>query len=259
MADFISILELEQAIIHIYYYLKNNDITYIQDEKVQAAIRLAKEIDCSIKTYREYDSQVDYIPKEHNVTRMAVMLLNTFGELYCEGGSLTIYEDDLWKGKANHTNTYELKLKEPETHLNIFKGNPSAESKPYDFDTEFKSQLTHYQDGNLTNTTRNAWDSFASCYKTPTRTLDFKSALWKKNHEHYVNYIIQIDRQGTLSVFRPKQRDNPKQIKFESQLENRHYLQKYLNVLACIDYLNQSKYDLSWDNFIINKGVYATC
>ena len=61
--------------------------------------------------------KLDYIPEEHNVTRMAVMLLNTFGELYCEGGSLTIYEDDLIKVIMNiepATNGHLLVLpKEP--------------------------------------------------------------------------------------------------------------------------------------------------
>ena len=249
MKDFISQTELAFAIENIYKYLQTRDSKCLQ--VAQNEIKKAKEIDFSIKTYQEYRLNEAFIPSSHGVNRMAVMLLNSLGENYLEQGILTIHQDDPKLGFAEHTNTYRLVLKDIDTHINFYTGNPTAEDKPYDFDTNFISQITRYQNGNTADTTKHAWDSFNPGYKNPIRTLDFKSALWKKDHEHFVNYIFQIMDDGSMVVFAPGKRDQLKQIEFKPKPENLHYLDQYLQLLSSIKAFDSKIYNLNWDNFIL--------
>ncbi len=252
MTDFITQSELDKAVYGVFNYLLTRDSSHLI--AAQSEIKKAKEIDFAIKTYAEYDLKEAFVPSSHGVNRMAIMLLNSYGECYLNNGQLSISADDPESGYADHTNTYTLRLKDAHTHLQIYKGNPSGAAKPYDFDTSFVSQITTYQDGRQDNTTDRAWDSFNKGYHTPSRTLDFKSALWKKDHEHFVNYILQILDTGKLIVYQPGKKDQPKQIRFLPDEAHKGYLMQYLNLLRYIRHFDTRLYDLSWDNFILKEN-----
>lgn len=250
MADFITQAELNTAIYGVFNYLLDKNIDHLR--AAQTEIKKAKEIDFAIKTYAEFELKEAVVPSSHGVDRMAVILLNSYGEGYFDRGTLRIIADDPKSGYADHTNTYTLVLKDAETHYQIHKGNPTGKDKPYDFDTSFLSQITEYKNGKQEDTTDRAWDSFHPGYHAPSRKLDFKSALWKKNHEHFVDYIIQILDTGEVILFQPGKKTQPKQIVFNPvDTEHVECLKQYLNLLKFIRYFDIKNYDLSWDKFIL--------
>lgn len=258
-ANFITIEELETAVNAIFKYLETADTKDLI--KAQDTIKLTKEIDYSIRTYNEYDRiteaankgtllETEIIESDHNVIRMAIMLLNSFGEQYLNNSEITIEDDDRFVGGTSHTNTYILHLKDPETHDKIFKGNPTKDDKPYDFYSQFVQQYTFYNNGAIVNTTATSWDSFNKCYQSPTRKFDFKSDLWKKNHMHSVDYIIQILYTGEVVVKLAKDLKVLKKFTLKTKPEMNFYLEKYLNLLKRIYRFKHR--NLPWDKFIIN-------
>ena len=96
-ANFITIEELETAINAIFKYLETTDTKDLI--KAQDTIKLTKEIDYSIRTHNEYDRiteaakrgtllETEIIESDHNVIRMAIMLLNSFGEQYLNNSEI---------------------------------------------------------------------------------------------------------------------------------------------------------------------------
>lgn len=163
----------------------------------------AKFLESGIKSYGEYREGVR-IESDHTPYRLAVFLLNYYGETATAGRTVTIYDDDPYPGKAAHRNSYRLNLKDEYSHISLLPSNPEAKDEPYDFYGTFSRQITTYADGNEVDTTKTAWDSFAKRYQPPWRTFDFKSALWKGNgHLHGVNYTVTIDEGGNYVVRDP--------------------------------------------------------
>ena len=214
----------------------------------QAEIIHCMNIDYSIKTHAEYDANVDFIKGSHGPNRMLIMLLNYYGEQYCNENALLIYCDDPRNGKTVHHNKYILSLKDPHTHNQILPGNPKKEDNPYDFNLDFVSQITVYPEGNSENTTPHAYDSFAGCYQKPFRKLDFKSAFWKKDHEHFVNYILTIDFNGKLKLL---DANTLQEKRFEfTETNTQYFLQEYLKLLEVIKSDKFKYYD--WETFILH-------
>lgn len=258
-ANFITIEELETAIDAVFNYLETADTKSLI--KAQNSIKLTKDIDYSIRTHNEYDRiteaakkgtllETEIIESDHNVIRMAIILLNSFGEHYLNNSEITIENDDRFVGGTSHTNTYILHLKDPETHDKIFKGNPTKKDEPYDFYSQFVQQYTFYKNGSIVNTTATSWDSFNKCYQSPTRKFDFKSELWKKNHTHAVDYIIQILSTGEVVIKLARDLTVLKKFTLKTKPEMNFYLEKYLNLLKRI--YKFKRYNLPWDNFIID-------
>ena len=243
----LKIYELETAFAAMLKYYKSGNR---QDLAVaQAEIIHSMEIDYAVKTQPENDSKEEnaFIEESHGPNRMLVMLANYYGEQYCNGNTIIIYDDDPKPGKANHHNKYIFKLKDPETHKAIYPGNPTKKDKPYDFDLEFIQQVTVYADGNQVDTTDRAYDSFANCYQETVRTLDFKSAFWKDDHKHAVNYIFTIGFNGELKLLDAKTNEE-KQFTF-GDLGTKYFLEKYLETLQLIK--SEKFKHFSWREFIL--------
>jgi len=240
----ITITELEKLIAVLQEYALTNDKELLK--KHQDLILLAKDVDYSSKTQAENDNS-DFKDNSHGLGRMIMFLLNYYGESYLSDGILTIYGDDPRAFSSSHTNTYRLDLKDPETHNKFGDYSPTAEDKPYDFDSQFIKQITSYPDGNETDTTATAWDSFQKAYTTPVRTFDFKSAFWKSGHEHSVNYILQIDSKLNLHVFNRVTKEE-KIIEFVPVAEHEEFLNKYSKM---IDIMWQFG-EYAWSNFILD-------
>ena len=151
--------------------------------------------------------------------------------------------------KANHHNYYLIELKDKDSHDKIYPGNPTKDDKPYDFNLKFIRQVTVYRDtGKQEDTTTHAYDSFAGCYQSPVRIADFKSALWKKNHEHDVNYIFKIDFDGQLHVLDAR---DLTEKRFTLVTDGADYLlNRYLELLTLIKEDKLTYF--TWDNFILN-------
>ena len=254
MADYIEYSTIEQIIYGIADYLKTSDKKYLLN--IQEEIKLAKEIDESIMTKIEYASNCQFIAASHTPSRMAVFLLNYFGEHYLNQGEITIKSDDPSdRCTYTHDNTYRLVFKDIDTHEKLYKGNPTAEDDPYDFNSEFISQLTHYPN-NTTDTTATAWESFVHSpnfrprYFTPKRTFDFKSALWKSGGEHKVNYILKLDFDRELRLFNRVSKAE-KCFEFIAAPEVSTFYDKYFQVLDMIRLFNQ--YQITWTDCIINN------
>ena len=167
--------DIEFVLESIDSYLRTGNTKFL--EKAQIEIKNVKEIDYLIKTKSEYDRGV-FIEASHGPARILMFYINYLGEILLDESTITIYEDDPNGINTKHNNTYILKLKDKETHFNLFNTNPTAESKPYDFDTEFKQQYTVYSD-KITDTTLHPYDTFGinRSYRKPARTLDFKGAF----------------------------------------------------------------------------------
>ena len=82
---------IEFALNNILLFLETNNKRYL--EVSQSEIKLAKEVDFNIKTQTEYEKG-EIVLESHGPGRMAMFLMNNKGEYYCNGGKLTIYEDD---------------------------------------------------------------------------------------------------------------------------------------------------------------------
>lgn len=218
----------------------------------QELLKLAREIDYSIKTKTEYKTKQSFVEFSHGPGRLAIFLLNYFGECYLHKGLLTIKEDDPTLGRANHTNTYQLELKDLDTHLKLYKGNPTKEDDPYDFNTIFVKQISQFIDtGRIQDTTKNPWDSYQNTYTEPSRTLDFKSAFWNSGSEHEVNYILQLSSSKELICYTGGTKER-KNIVFTPSAQAEDYFNKYFTTLSLINYLDQYQ-GLTWNNFILKE------
>ena len=239
----ITVAELEKLVTILQDYVVTGDKNILIEH--QDLILLATAVDYSSKTQAENDNS-EFKDKSHGLGRMLMFLLNYYGEVYLADGFLTIYDDDPRTFSSSHANTYKLKLKDPETHDKFGEYNPTAEDKPYDFDSRFIKQITAYSDGNKVDTTDTAWDSFQKAYTTPIRTFDFKSAFWKSGHEHLVNYVLQIDFKLNLHVIN-RVTKKEKSFEFVSNPEHEEFLKKYSEMLSVMWQLG----DYAWTNFII--------
>ena len=239
----ITVAELEKLVTILQDYVVTGDKNILIEH--QDLILLATAVDYSSKTQAENDNS-EFKDKSHGLGRMLMFLLNYYGEAYLADGFLTIYDDDPRTFSSSHANTYKLKLKDPETHDKFGEYNPTAEDKPYDFDSRFIKQITAYSDGNKVDTTVTAWDSFQKAYTTPIRTFDFQSAFWKSGHEHLVNYILRIDFKLNLHVSN-RVTKKEKVFEFVPSPEHEEFLKKYSEMLSVMWQLG----DYAWTNFII--------
>ena len=240
----ITIEELEQVIDALQSYAAGDRTALEQNQDL---FKLARDVDYSSKTQKEYETNSDFDPSSHGIGRMIMFLLNYYGEKYLSDGQLTISADDPKIFNTLHTNTYILKLKDPETHEQFGGYNPVAEDKPYDFDSQFIQQITYYPDKTAVDTTATAWDSFQKTYSIPARTFDFKSAFWKKGHEHFVDYILQIDSKSILHVINRSSKQE-RQFAFSPADGHEQFLAKY-NALISIMWQFS---DYAWSNFILD-------
>jgi len=241
----INVKDLEKLVDLIKVYVVSSDKSIL--EKNQDLILAARDADYSAKTQKEFDNQSKFDESSHGIGRMIMFLLNHYGEHYLDGGELTIFVDDPKVFSSAHDNIYRLALKDADTHDNFGdEYNPTAEDKPYDFDSRFIKQTTRYSDDNTVDTTATAWDSFQKAYTTPTRTFDFKSAFWKSGHEHFVNYILQIDSNLNLHVINRITKEE-KQFNFIALESHKGYLDKYKSMLNTMYELG----DYAWSNFIL--------
>ena len=243
----ITVAELEKLVNILQEYAVTTDKTEAEDilRKNQDLILLAKDVDYSSKTQAENDKS-KFKDKSHGLGRMLMFLLNYYGETYLADGFLTVYDDDPRSFGSSHANTYKLELKDPETHDKFGDYSPTAEDKPYDFNSQFIKQITTYPEGNRVDTTITAWDSFQKAYTTPVRTFDFKSAFWKSGHEHSVNYILRIDFKLNLHVINRITKEE-KIFEFIPNPEHEEFLKKYSEMLSVMWQLG----DYAWNNFII--------
>ena len=249
MENYIEYTVLYNVLFNIKNFSTTGNRAFIED--IQEDIKLAKNIDYSIKTQAEYNKKQNFIESSHGPKRSAMFLLNYFGELYLHEGSLTIEADDPTTSKAVHMNTYQLSLKDLDTHIKLYQGNPTKEDRPYDFNTKFKAQKTYFiESGKLVDTTGNPWDSFQNVYTEPYRTLDFKGAFWKSGNEHSVHYILQLQEDTNLACYIAGTKIT-KKIIFEPLPTALQYHKKYFEVLELIEFFNKHWY-LTWDNFIFN-------
>ena len=259
-------LELEYTIIEpvvdaMYTYLKTGDNTYIK--KYQEEIKTLQAIDASINTYAEYGGQ-DY--DNHKPTRIIIFLINFFGEMYLKNAKITIYDDEPTSRFFNsHENTYILSLKDEESHMKLGGYNPTEKDKPYDFDTEFKKQITHYKDsGRVDDTTIHPWNGFNRSkkkgYNTPTRTIDFKSVFYNSGkHTHNCDYLIKLtkDKEFLLYNMRANQlKTNLSSVPCTNcvvEVNNgKDYLNKYLYYINVVEEINRCWSDKNnWKYFII--------
>ena len=239
----ITVAELEKLVTILQDYVVTGDKNILIEH--QDLILLATAVDYSLKTQAENDNS-EFKDKSHGLGRMLMFLLNYYGEAYLADGFLTIYDDDPRTFSSSHANTYKLELKDPETHNKFGEYNPTAEDKPYDFDSQFIKQITAYSDGNKVDTTVTAWDSFQKAYTTPIRTFDFKSAFWKSGHEHLVNYILRIDFKLNLHVIN-RVTKKEKSFEFVPSPEHEEFLKKYSEMLSVMWQLGE----YAWSNFII--------
>ena len=239
----ITVAELEKLVTILQDYVATGDKNILIEN--QDLILLAAAVDYSSKTQAEHDNS-EFKDKSHGLGRMLMFLLNYYGEAYLADGFLTIYDDDPRTFSSSHANTYKLKLKDPGTHNKFGDYSPTAEDKPYDFDSRFIKQITAYSDGNKVDTTATAWDSFQKAYTTPIRTFDFKSAFWKSGHEHLVNYILRIDFKLNLHVIN-RVTKKEKAFEFIPNPEHEEFLKKYGEMLSVMWQLG----DYDWTNFII--------
>ena len=270
MADFIPMSQLRAAIETIDRYLQDTTSTDAMEAliKAQDDIKLAKEIDYAIKTKSEYEDGIDFIGQSHGPARMAIFLLNAFGEFYCNRGKLTIYSDDPYSNPEYpaHINSYVLSLKDYDSHINLYKGNPTPEDYPYDFNAGFIAQLTKYPNQEVeANTTDTSFESFGKTalivrekgYHFPKRTLDFKSAFWNletSKDTHRVDYIIQIGFDGILKVYNRYTKEQ-KDIIFEPGAPGAQNLyNKYMQTLHIVKRLKSH----SWDEFILDQSEEQT-
>ena len=254
MENFIEYSVLDTVLEGIHNYELTKDITHIAP--IQDEIKLARDIDYSIKTKSEYDNKATFDESSHNPARMAVFKLNKHGEFYIENGIVIIKNDDPCPVKNSHTNTYRLTLKDPETHLRLYRGNPTKQDEPYDFNTMFISQITHYPNG-AADSTPHPWESFSNpkkgltCgYRPPARKLDFKSALWKKKGEHDTHYILQLQRNGQLVCMRSDTKEI-KDFTFIPAPGVEQHRVEYFKTLDLIDFFNQHNC-LDWNKYIID-------
>ena len=239
----ITVAELEKLVTILQDYVVTGDKNILIEH--QDLILLATAVDYSSKTQAENDNS-EFKDKSHGLGRMLMFLLNYYGEAYLSDGFLTIYDDDPRTFSSSHANTYKLKLKDPGTHNKFGDYSPTAEDKPYDFDSRFIKQITAYSDGNKVDTTVTAWDSFQKTYTTPIRTFDFKSAFWKSGHEHLVNYILRIDFKLNLHVIN-RVTKKEKVFEFVPSPEHEEFLKKYSEMLSVMWQLGE----YAWSNFII--------
>lgn len=252
---------IENVVDAMYTYLKKGDNTYIK--QYQEEINILRGIDSGINTYAEYGGQ-DF--DNHTPTRAIIFLINYFGEMYLENAKITIYDDEPNNRFYNsHENTYILKLKDPESHVKLGGYNPTKKDKPYDFDTEFKKQITHYKDsGKIDDTTLHPWNGFNRSkkkgYNTPIRTIDFKSAFYTSGkHTHDCDYIIKLtrDKQFLLYNMRANQvKSNLDSVPCTNCVieinSDKDYLNKYLYYVNMIDEYNRCWSDKNnWKYFII--------
>ena len=252
MPNYIDYPVLETVLRNIYNFEQTKDFAYISF--IQNEIKLARDLDYSIKTKREYAQNATFIESTHNPARMCMFLHNRHGEFFMDGGTLTIKNDDPQPMTNSHTNTYRLALKDPETHNRLYEGNPTSEDEPYDFNTEFISQITNYPNGSA-DSTAHAWESFSSPtrsggYKIPARKIDFKGAFWSKGGEHNTQYILQLTDDERLICERSYTKER-KEITFTPAEGAKVYYQKYFEVLQWINFFNQNKCD-TWNKYIIN-------
>ena len=245
----ITVKELEKLIGILQEYVVTNDRELLKQN--QDLILLAKDADYGAKTQQEFEKKVEFDEKTHGVGRMLMFLLNYYGEEYLNKGQLTILDDDPKVYSSSHLNTYRLELKDPDTHNNFGDYAPTADDKPYDFNSIFLKQFTKYQDDKIVDTTKTAWDSFQKAYTTPIRTFDFKSAFWKDGHEHEVNYILQIDYKLKLHVINRITKEE-KQFDFIPAKGHEGFLQKYGSLLNEMWRGSGQLVEYAWSNFILS-------
>ena len=244
----ITVKDLEKVINIIQDYALTGDREILKQEDNKKLLLLAKNVDYSAKTQAEYDNS-EFKDLSHGIGRMIMFLLNYYGEKYLDKGILTIQDDDPKPFSSSHTNTYQLVLKDPETHDKFGEYNPTAEDAPYDFNSKFIKQLTYYPDDKVVDTTATAWDSFQKAYTRPVRTFDFKSAFWKHGHEHLVNYILQIDSNSTLHLLN-RITKKEKVFTFVPTPEHKEFLVKYVNLI----HVMRKFEEYAWSNFIIDDS-----
>lgn len=200
-------------------------------------------------------------PNNHTPKRSLLFLFNIFMERYFDGGTLIIKCDDHAKVdyniKARHEATYILKKREPEDLEVLSPGNKPYDEENYDFDTKFVKQLTYFPDSkSWVDTTTRPFDTFGGGYKDElARKIEAKTALWKSGHEHKSNYVLQLDFNGKLVVYkRFYDRDNNcwvnlkldrSQYEFIPTADNAKYLQKYLNALKL--FIDPPEELLTWE------------
>lgn len=242
----ITVEELEFALWSIYSYIKTQDIRFL--ENAQREIKLAKEIDYSIKTYQEYEEN-KFIESTHGPGRKAMFFIDSLLEMYLDDGIITIYGDDPVNSTITHNNTYKLSLKDKDTHTSIYNTNPTADSEPYDFNATFIKQITVYTD-KVVDTTAHAYDSIGlnKGYRAPIRKFEAKGFLWKKGHEHFANYILHGTKDCGIKLL---DRVSNTEKKFEftpSSSEKLKYLDKYyywINLFPVFEFL-------IWDTYILD-------
>jgi hypothetical protein len=207
-------------------------------------------------TKTEYANNSQFIASSHTPSRMAVFLLNYFGEHYLSQGELTVKFDDPSDNYTNkHDNTYRLILKDSDTHEKLYKGNPTPANEPYDFNSEFIRQITHYPNKTV-DTTATSWESFVHVsnlrpgYFVPKRTFDFKSAFWKSGGEHNVNYILKLDFNGELKLFNRVSKAE-KNFEFKAASNASDFYNKYFQLIDIIRLFNQ--HQITWVDCIINN------
>lgn len=248
MHNYIDYNVLDKILFRLKEFICTSKKEYLED--IQEDLKLAREIDYSIKTKAEYAKQQEFIATSHGPKRLAMFLLSYFGEFYLAESLITIDDDDPIPGYASHTNTYRLKLKDPETHTRLYKGNPTKDDEPYDFYTEFVKQISKFKT-NIADTTDSPWDSYQHAYVNPYRKLDFKGAFWQAGNEHYTHYILQLQRSKDLVCYKSGTKIT-KEIKVTPTPEASGYLNRYFEVLDLIDFFSKYWY-LTWESFILNS------
>lgn len=240
--------------------IKTKNLNSLINPAIKKSIQDLRDLDYQIRTYNE-NEQDRFIRSDHNPGRIFMFFINYCGEKYLEDAKLTIKNDDLSEVAYKHTNTYQLKLKDKETHDALINYNPKPEDKPYDFDSIFKKQISYsaLHEEICRDTTATAYDKFT--YQKPKRTFDFKSAYWKKDHDHGVDYILQLDFDGNLKLFTVKtvpsltnidKLDKEYNIKEDYILEvkpsNNYFLEMYKQALIDLSTFN----GITWDDLIID-------
>jgi len=237
--------------------IKHNDysilIPYILD------IEALKELDFSVKSHNEWKSKTGKVfYSDHNVSRIAMFLLNYYGELSLANAKITIMADELFVTRKGYThdNTYILKLHDPATHYALTKMDFTNTNGVQDFDTQFVKQITHYEpDKPGVDTTDTAYSpkSGTKNYAKPSRTFDFKSHLWKKEHTHNVDYVIQLvaneDRtQAYYKVYRVENdiKVAEKEIELNLTEDNKVYLDAYIEFMKDFPLFEK----ITWDEIL---------
>lgn len=242
-------------------YIRSNDITYIKD--LWEHLLDLRDIDNAIHTYAEQEFEKKYnyyklMPETHGLKRMAVLLLNIFGEGVFDGTTIITSADRYENSKNKHLNKYIIKLHDSDAHKFIYGKTPNKTDQVYDFDLTLMGQLTTYADGAEEDTTAHMYDTLTGKKYSQdiVHQADFKSDLWKsKKHMHNVQFIIKLDALGNPEVYITKANGDSYELLADyaaviSNLtqQNKDNLLKYKELLSEI---NSGIFDnLTWDDLI---------